>query len=548
VEVYVTTPYEDGDPQSPLCVLGQAPGQYEMKRGAPLVGPAGEVFRECLGLAGINRRNIYIVNVWETQVWTDQKTGAILGTRGGDELWNKKGFTAYGLELASPTLERLRNSGANCILALGQQALELCTGKSDKIMKWRGSPLEGLPRIGGKKLIPTAHPAATIHGVYLWRYLIISDMIKAKAESMTSTLELPRRDIIIRPTLAQALNFIRSCQSVERVATDLEVVNHQISCFSLCTRPDEGMTIPFTDESGAYWDEDDEVLIWQEYAKLMHDPKVMKINQNIVGFDAVFMMLQNHIRVRGEIGDPMIAMSLLYPEFLKGIDFQASMHTREPYWKDEGKMWKNEGGDFPQFWRYCGKDSCVAMELWDIHASELTRRGMWQTYRDTVALMDPLIYMTLAGLAVDHTRLEETKADIEQKILAAEAKLSEVADYPFNANSPSQVAKYFYEHKGLPPYIGASGGPTTDDKALSRILRKTNWPEAKLVQDIRNLKKLKGTYLDVQMDPDARIRCSWNPRGTWTGRLSSSQTILGTGMNLQNLDPRFKGFIVSDAT
>lgn len=543
----MTTPYEDGDPQSKLCVLGQAPGADEMRKHAPLVGPAGDVFRDCLGLAGINRRNIYITNVWERPVWTNEKNGHILETRGGDELWTKKGFTEYGLELASPTLERLRNSGANCILALGQQALELCTGKSDKIMKWRGSPLEGLPRIGGKKLIPTAHPAATIHGVYLWRYLIISDMIKAKEQSTCLELVLPRRDILIRPTLSDALYHLRMAQRMPRVATDLEVVNHQISCFSLCMNPNQGMTIPLTDEDGAYWSEDDEILIWQEYAKLMGDPNIMKINQNMTGFDAVFMLLQNYIRVRGEIGDPMIAMSLLYPEFRMGIDFQASMYTNEPYWKDEGKMWKNEGGDFPQFWRYCGKDSCVAMELWDIHAAELTRRDMWQTYHDTVALMDPLIYMTLAGLAVDRENLETTKRDIEKKIDAAETSLAEVADYPFNPNSPAQVAKYFYGHKGLPPYIGASGGVTTDDKALSRIARKTNWPEVKLVQEIRNLKKLKGTYLDVTTDADGRIRCSWNLRGTWTGRLSSSQTILGTGMNLQNLDPRFKGFIVSDA-
>jgi uracil-DNA glycosylase len=538
--------YEDGNPSSKLVVLGQAPGREEAKRNLPLVGPSGEVFHDCLGLAGISRRDVYILNIWECVVYTDAKTGTIFSTNGGPPLWTKKGFTEYGLELAQGTLERLRRSGANCILALGQQALELCTGKSDRIMKWRGSPMVSLDRTGGKKLIPTVHPAATIHGVYLWRYLIISDMIKAKAESTHPELVLPRRDILIRPTLNEALYFIRMCQRADRVATDLEVVNHQISCFSLCTQVDEGITIPLTHEHGAYWDEGDEALIWLEYAKLMGDPKIMKINQNMVGFDAVFMLLQNKIRVRGAIGDPMIAQSLLYPEFLKGIDFQASMHTREPYWKDEGKMWKNEGGDFPTFWRYCGKDACVAMELWDVHAAELTRRGMWDTYNETVEMMDPLIYMTLKGLKVDKNKLETTKADIEQQIDVLEAELIEVADYPFNALSSAQCAKYFYAHKGLPAYKNANGGVTTDDKAMSRIFRKTGWREAKIVQEIRNLRKLKGTYLEIEFDADYRLRCTWNPRGTWTGRLSSSKTILGTGTNLQNLDPRFKGFIVAD--
>lgn len=547
----MATAYESGNPNAALLILGQAPGRTEVMRKEPLVGPAGEVLQECLGLAGVNRRNCYILNVWEQPVYTEPKLGGgIYSSRGGSCLWTKKGFTEYGLELAQPCLARLRASGANCVLALGQQALELCTGKSDRIMKWRGSPLVGLERIGGRKLVPTVHPAATIHGVYLWRYLIISDMIKWAAESSTPTLVLPRRDILIKPSLNEALNFIQACCSqtspAPRVATDLEVVNHQISCFSLCMNPHEGMTIPLTGENGTYWSEDDEVKIWLAYADLMHSTEVMKINQNIVGFDAVFMMMQNHIHVRGPIGDTMIAQHVLYPDFNKGLDFIASMHTREPYWKDEGKMWKNEGGDYPTFWRYCGKDALVAMEAWDVLKAELDHRDMWQAYQMTARLMDPLIYMTLSGLAIDHKALEATKKEIEGEITAREHELAEVAEWPFNPNSPAQCKKYFYETKKISPYVSASGAITTDDTAMSRIFRKTGLREAKLVQELRGLKKLKSTYLEVECDPDGRLRCSWNPRGTWTGRLSSSKTILGTGMNLQNLDPRFKGFIVED--
>lgn len=540
-----STMYQEGDPNAPLLILGQAPSHMEKRQGRPLVGPSGAVLRDCMELAGVKRQDCYILNVWPEQVFTQPVTGIIMDWK-REPLWTKKGFTDAGLDLAEPTLKRLRESGSNCILALGQQALELCTGKSDRIMKWRGSPLTGLPRINGKKLIPTVHPAATIHGVYLWRYLIISDLAKAKAMSGTPELILPRREILIRPTLAEALNFLRNCRREPRVASDLEVVNHQISCFSVATRIDEGMTIPLTDERGAYWSEGDEIAIWLAYADLMYDRNVMKVNQNMVGFDAVFMYMQNHIRVRGEIGDTMIAQSILYPEFNKGLDFIASMHTNEPYWKDEGKMWKNEGGDFPTFWRYCGKDSCVALEAWDVLAAEMDRRDMWQTYNMTVELMDPLIYMTMRGLQIDADGLAETKTKIEKQIAELEDEMNSVADYPFSATSSAQCAKYFYEHKKLTPYRNPARNVTTDDKAMSRIFRKTNLREAKLVQEIRNLKKLKGTYLEIETDPDGRLRCSWNPRGTWTGRLSSSKTIKGTGSNLQNLDPRFKGFIVAD--
>lgn len=537
------TPYEEGNPNSPLIVLGQAPGRQELRLKQPLVGPSGDVFKDCLHAAGLTRREVYILNVWEDYVTTDTKGDIWLN---GDLLWSKKGFTELGLSAASATASRIRSSGASTILSLGQQALELCTGISKNIMKWRGSPLVGSDRVGGKFVIPTIHPAATIHGTYLWRYLLIADLKKAIRQSQSTVSLAPIINALLRPSLNEVLQYMAECRARGRVATDLEVINHQVSCFSLCYDIREGMCVPFMDAEGDMWTEDQEMQIWKAYADLMYDPEVMKINQNIVGFDAPFLMMQNNIIVRGPIGDPMIAQARLYPEFNKGIDFQASVHTDNPYWKDEGKMWKDAGGDYPTFWRYNVKDGCVALELWDILWAELVERGMESTYQRTVDLMPVLIMMTLDGLEVDGEALEHTKTDIEAQIVVKERELTECAEWDFNPKSPAQCKKYFYETKGIKPYLNGQGRPTTDDKAMSRIFRKSYLPEAKLVQEIRGLHKLKGTYLDVERDADGRLRCTWNPVGTWTGRLSSGQTIFGKGMNLQNLDPRFKAFIVED--
>lgn len=541
------TPYEEGNPNSRLIILGQAPGKMEMRAKQPLVGPSGDVFKECLNIAGMTRREVYILNIWEEFVTTDVKGDIWLN---GALLWRKSGFTELGLELAQPAIQRILKSGASTILTLGQQSLELCTGISNRILKWRGSPLIGLDRIGNKFVIPTLHPAATLHGTYLWRYLIISDMNKARRQSVSPTSLNPQMTFHLQPKLKDVLEYIRHCKAMKLVATDLEVINQQVSCFCLCPTEREGMVVPFMDEQGEVWTEDEECQIWKAYADLMYDEQVMKVNQNLVGFDAPFLMLQNRIIVRGPIGDPMIAQARLYPEFNKGIDFQASVHTDNVFWKDEGKMWKNVGqagaSDYTTFWKYNGKDGCVALELWNVHSRELTDRGMWPTYQRTVDLLPVLMFMTLDGLAVDDKALAETHEDITQQLILKEAELETCAEEPFNPKSSVQCKKYFYETKGIKPYLNAQGRPTTDDKAMSRIYRKTHLPEAKLVQDIRGLHKLKGTYLEVERDADGRLRSTWNPVGTWTGRLSSSQTIFGRGMNLQNLDPRFKGFIVED--
>src|SRR5262245_107475 len=540
------SPWEEGDRRNRICVLGEAPAKTEMRLGRPLVGPSGDVFNDCLHAAGIARRECYILNIWPFMVTKNAK-GAIISPS-GEVLWHEThGMTEDGLREAAGTIEKLQSCEANVVLTLGAPALDLLSGKKKPILKWRGSIMQS-ERMN-KKFIPTLHPAATLHGVYTWRYLIIGDMERAAAEASSPDLNLPDRNLIIRPSVAEVMDYFDYCENSGRMATDIEVINHNVSMFSLACTPMEALSVPFLDPTGnEYWDLETETAIWKRYAEVMANPKVMKINQNIVGFDCVFLLSQCNVFTHGPLGDCMIAQSIMYPDFRMGLDFIASVHTREPYWKDEGKVWKaNHKIDWPTFQRYCAKDACVALEAWDVLSTEMTEGGYWPTYNMTVALAKPLAYMSIRGLKVDREGLARTKVRLEREIAVKEKELEDAADYSFNPKSPQQCAKYFYEHCGHKPYINAYGGVSTDDKALTRIYRKgeKGSKEAKLCQEIRALQKLKGTYIEVDLDKDNRLRCSWNPRGTVFGRLSSSKTLMGTGMNLQNLHPEFKGFIVA---
>ena len=542
----VTTAWEEGTPDRPICIIGEAPSKVEMSWSRPLVGPSGDIFNDCLHAAGLGRNQCYILNIWPFMVQKDREDNILYR---GSILWHHKhGMTDDGWDAAADQVGKLRDFQGNVLVSLGRPAFSILSGEMKPIMKWRGSPLwsDKFQR----KYIPTVHPAATLHGVYVWRYLIQNDLAKAGAMADKPELELPQRELLIAPTLSDVYHMMNQCREAKKFATDLEVVNHQVSCFSMSSRKDQAMTIPMVGEDGnAYWNEDDELLIWQWYSALMADPGVMKVNQNIIGFDIPFLIDKNHIHTHGRIGDTMIAQHIIYPHFNKGLDFIASWHTMEPYWKDEGKIWKtNHKIPWPIFQRYCGKDSAVALEVWDILEKELTDGGYWPTYDMTIEMRYALAYMTLRGLKVNKEELEKTKVLLETTIADLQGQL-DVATSEFgslNPASPKACKEYFYTHLGLHPYLNGQGTPTTDDKAMSRIIRKASKGsrEAKLVQEIRAKRKLKGTYIDVKLDPDDRLRCSWNPRGTWTGRLSSSKTIFDTGMNLQNLHPEFKGFIV----
>lgn len=202
----------------------------------------------------------------------------------------------------------------------------------------------------------------------------------------------------------------------------------------------------------------------------------------------------------------------------------------------------------PEFLRYNCDDAGGTLEIHDAIWPELLD-GYEATYNMTMDILPPLMFMQTRGIKVDHTAMEITKREILTSAASKQEELNSICGRELNVNSSKECQKYFYIELGIPPYYNG-GVVTVDDLALQRLSRGTakrpGLRAAKLVQEIRGLQKLNGTYLDIEFDPDGRMRCSYNPRGTKFGRLSSSKTIFGTGTNQQNLPQEFKKFLVAD--
>lgn len=239
---------------------------------------------------------------------------------------------------------------------------------------------------------------------------------------------------------------------------------------------------------------------------------------------------------------------ILYPDFSAKLEFVTSTYTDEPYYKDDKQIWSRPWEDADRFYRYNCRDSAVDIEIYYPLAEEVySNTDYYWTYENTMSLFEPCLYMMARGVSIDLTRLEAVKGEVQDTLDTKEAELNDVAEYPFNPGSPKQCISYFYGTKGIKPYINRkTSNPTCDDKALARIVRRYNLPEARLTQEIRALRKLRDTYLNLDYDKDGRLRCTYDPRGTTSGRLSSKKTIFGTGLNMQNLHPKFKGFITTD--
>lgn len=201
-----------------------------------------------------------------------------------------------------------------------------------------------------------------------------------------------------------------------------------------------------------------------------------------------------------------------------------------------------------KFLRYSGLDAACTLQAHGEFFHNIDPKFR-VAYDMTMDIFPVLMFMQQRGIKVDLGALEETKVDVLKSVAEKKEELNSLCGREVNPNSSKQCKEYFYDELGIPPYL-KDGKPTIDDSALQKLVRGTasraGLRQAKLVQEIRGLQKLYGTYLDLEFDSDDRMRCSYNPRGTKYGRLSSSKTIRQTGTNFQNLPEEFKKFLVAD--
>ncbi len=533
-----TTPYSEGPLNADICFVAEAPSTHELVQQRPLVGPAGRLFNDFLASEEITRSECRIENVVREKI---SNVDAFF--EGSTSRLTELGRMAQ----ADLKLRLQKLTKPHTIVSMGALATACLVGDR-RITKLRGSPLE-CKLLPGVEVIPCIHPAAAMKykGNYLSRYSIMADMRKAKRHSYKPGVIDAGYELLIRPKYHDVLDFLFECRKAQRCGFDIEIYNHQVSCLSFAPDPKTAMSIPLVgDDSDHYWTQSEEAAIWREIAILLGDTGVEKIGQYVT-FDISFLLLQNRIRTRGPILDTYTACRVLYPEFPATLEFLCANYTDQAYYKDDRKIWNRLDADIERFWRYNARDSVVAYEAWEGLEPALLADEMYKiTYDNSLENLEPCLYMMTAGVKLDPQEIANMRAEIDRRLEAAKARWTEQAGL-VNPGSAKQVMAYFYVTKGVKPYLHQkTRRPTCDDKALARIIRRDNLPEARTLQEIRNLSKLKTSYLEMAWDPDDRLRCFYNIRGTISGRLSSSKTVRETGMNMQNVHPQFKRFVVPD--
>lgn len=568
----------DGPTDANILIIGEAPGTEENFRGIPFVGSAGQLLDRCLRGVGISRSEILIWNIFHQQP-PKNDVGYFYKDKGKSRLTEEgerhlAKFKDWLLMVGKNKEEY--NIGPNIILALGETALNHLTGKKG-IVKYRGSVLPCT-------LVPGFLVYATFHPSFVNRLINEPEEAKLQGEKKKDSqnvlplfmrdlertkyisengYERPKREYKIVSECGEGIAYLdkilekanqnavikrgnRIVSGGVILAVDIETLPAASTpilwCIGFCSDPSFAFTIPFLKDQKFAWSSYQEGLILERMSKIFLHTSIRKVFHS--HYDMVVLGKLYSLRcAEGTYEDTMVGHQMNYPYLRKNLALCTSFYTWEPYYKNEGKDALSSRNDTQEFIYNC-KDCAVTREIFPIIEKESFEIGTNINYETSMYVMPSLIEMEIRGVKVDTEKKALLAAEFTENTINYEQRVRILAEErELNLGSPAQLSKLFYFKLGCKPcYNRKTGKLSTDKDALNKLLKQYHNPSEPIYQILKNVEryrtfsKLRDTYTSLETDQEGRIHTTYGFVSTF--RLSSSESSLGGGGNLQNIPVR----------
>jgi DNA polymerase len=408
-----------------LAIIGEAPGAEEVVARTPFVGAAGRLLSALLSRCGIMRSACFVGNICQHRPMNNDISTFEWG---GEEIQS-------GLERLKADLETFRPT---CILLLGATALRAFTGEHRSIEDWRGSVFAAAEISPGTKCIASYRPADCLRMSELTP-LLNFDLRRARSDADFPDLRLPERSFELSLSADEIIARLDAIEPNTLVSFDIEGGLDSLSCLSISTDPGSGFIIPFEASVGtSKWDIDTEVRIWAAVKKLMERSDVPKVLQNSL-YDCFVLGYSYGIHVSNVAEDTMLKHWELYCELPKSLGLQASLYTREPYYKSERKA-----DTLQRFWTYCCKDSAITLEICQKLDGALTAPAK-SHYRFNVNMLRPLLYTELRGISYDEAAASDLREKTKREMYLLQHRLNKHAGCELSVQSETEVLALFKE-------------------------------------------------------------------------------------------------------
>ncbi len=497
-----------------LMILGESP-TYKDSASGRAFSDAKEL-GQLLTDVGISKENCWVTNVCKYEV---------PGNSGKKKIPFPVRAKNHGIDMQK-CLEELQTEingvKPNCILALGKTGLWALSGKTD-IGSYRGSILHGM----GVKFVPTYNPAhlswqaTDVEFKGYWnRQIMAFDMRRAKTQAEFPEIMAPSRTLEICRNSAQLAEFRQRYKGKIKLATDIEANGTCIPvCIGLAFNKHHGMTVPLWNTDGiSNIPTADLVQCWIIIAEMLWENEIVGQNFN---YDRDKILRLGFV-VRRLASDVMLKAHAIQPELPKGLAYNTSIYTEEPFYKNEGMY----AGSINDLLLGCARDACVTYEVNDNMDADLDELGQ-RPFFENFLMKLPDVYWAIErqGFRVDseeRDRLIRKYIEWDERV---RYELFSLTGTEINVNSSKQIGILLYENLKLPRK------PTTGEEDITALLNSaSNWVKrdishrriCELVLEGRRVRKSISTYLMALPDYDDRMRTTYFPCLD-TGRTSTGQ-------------------------
>jgi uracil-DNA glycosylase family 4 len=545
-------------PDAKIVAVGETPGVDEESNLRPFYpdAPAGGKLTSVLGRNGLQRGvDVALRNLCHYRP-AGNKFNIVIGTP----------QLKSGLE---ELVAKLKMKRPNVVAAMGNWPLWFLTGKRG-IQKWRGSILEcNIPGLEGLKVIPTFHPSYIARDASNYPIFDI-DWKRIKDDSSFPELRLPVRKFIIDPRGDELEYWVSYLLDKPEYSFDIENVSKtfHILCIGFSPSPDLAVVIP----------NHNDVPTRDAWHRLLTVSPARKIPH--YGIHDVAVLHHNDIEVTNYVWDTMVAQHVMWPELPRTLAYLTSVYTREPFYKDEGKVGDDSDQkswslkfDKSRLYNYNAKDAAVTIEIKQGQLKEMEDGpdGWAIFFAYEMEMLEPAAVMSRTGLLIDQERRKTLEISLNLKLKDLQTRLNKLVGYVTNVKSP-KIIQLLYEDLKLPPrrkkgqrdeegeYVSKL---TADEDAIISLISFTKdqfenkvktesailqWRRkhviCRLIIDIRGLRQLKSNYIcdtkkNRKCGDDGRLRSTFKVPATDTGRWSAEHYVDGSGCAAQTF-PRGK--------
>ena len=500
---------------SRVLIVGESPGQEEVRQRRPFVGPSGKILRKTLGLVGLNLDFCSIAN----SVPFFYKSGETPSTKVVDE----NNETLFNF---------IKEVKPNIIIGLGGVALYALTGKKN-IMEWSGQ----LFNIQGYKVGCTIHPALVYrnpdYGVQFFLHLL---KFSKEANSKTLTYEpaAPYHVLKTIDDLSEAYEEIKGAPALtlDTETTGFDALEDKVLCLGI-NNIKNNYIIPMYSDGKVSEIPEEHLRKWLNEVLSTKAPKILFNTKFDLKFlykfglnkiypieDTMYIlrMVEENLNPRGPS-----SLKLAVRTFMNKPNYEEEVHKYAPSKKDSYVSVPKE-----ILWKYLAEDIQCTYQLYKKFKPKLSlkQKNLLNLLYEFTEIQTE---SELQGIKIVKEKLSKVDNELKAKMVDTETSIYRNAGKEFNINSTKQLREVLQNLKLKLKHKTAKGLPSTNVDALEALSG-----QHPIISDLlryRKLMKLYTTYvkgLKKNIKGD-RVYPDFNLVGTPTGRTSCR------GVNVQQI-------------